>query len=358
MKQTIFRTIAAMMIALSAIAIHAQATITWIEKVHDFGAFNEECGKVTCQFKFVNTGSEPVVIIGARASCGCTQPRYSTAPVVPGDTGVVSVTYDPAARPGRFSKKITIDTNTEPKRSRLEIKGVVIGSESTVSMRYPVEMGPLRMANNTALLGSAKKQHAKTVFIDGYNRSTDTIRPMVSGAPEWLDVTAAPKAVGPGDRVTFNFFVRPDNSELYGLVVDSVRITPTAGAESYVMPVVATFEESFEKLTEKDLAKSPQAALSTDRVDLGIIAPGSVTSGKFTITNRGKTDLYIRRIYTVDSGISISFKSKKIKPGKSAEVTLTATPAPDMSVVNARISIITNDPLNPTQTLRAVGQVH
>lgn len=336
----------------AALCAPAQARIHWLETSHNFGAFDEDQGPVTCQMKYVNTGDEPLVIIAARASCGCTSPRFEKTALAPGDTAAISVTYDPSGRPGRFSKKITIDTNTEPQRSSLTISGVVIGSASTVAMRYPVDFGPLKMSRNAALLGTAKKMHARTVFIDGYNRSSDTIAPIVRNLPEWLDVTPGPRLVAPGERVAFNFLVRADNTPLYGLVNDTVTFVPDSRKpdETYAMPVVVTLEEDFARLTARDFAKAPVAKLAGDRLEIGEVQAGQPYETAIELTNDGKSHLLIRRIYTADHAVRIGKCPGKIKPGKTARIPVTLIPT-SQAPVAARIVVITNDPVKPTQTV-------
>lgn len=330
----------------------AQARIHWLETAHNFGAFDEDQGPVTCQMKYVNTGDEPLVIIAARASCGCTSPRFETTALAPGDTSSITVTYDPAGRPGRFSKKITIDSNTEPQRSSLTISGVVVGSASTVAMRYPVDFGPLKMSKNAVLLGTARKMHARTVFIDGYNRSSDTIAPIVRNLPEWLDVTTGPRLVAPGERVSFNFLVRADNTPLYGLVNDTVTFVPDSGRPdmAYPMPVVVTLEEDFSRLTATDFAKAPVANIADSRLELGAIPAEESSVAYIELANSGKSPLLVRRVYTADPSVRIGKWPAKIKSGKTSRIPVTVIPSSDDPLA-ARIVVITNDPVKPTQTV-------
>ena len=46
-------------------------------------------------------------------------------------------------------------------------------------------------------------------------------------------------------------------------------------------------------------------------------------SGTFTIANHGKSDLMLRRIYTIDPGVTVYAPSDKVKKGKTTEVTIT-----------------------------------
>lgn len=50
-----------------------EAEIKFEKTSHDFGTFPES-EKVTCTFKFTNTGDNLLVIHQAIASCGCTVP--------------------------------------------------------------------------------------------------------------------------------------------------------------------------------------------------------------------------------------------------------------------------------------------
>ena len=75
-------------------------------------------------FKFTNTGTEPVMIMNARGSCGCTVPSYSKAPVAPGESSEIKVRYD-THRIGQFRKRVTLTTNVPGDPIVLTIKGKV-----------------------------------------------------------------------------------------------------------------------------------------------------------------------------------------------------------------------------------------
>lgn len=100
------------------------AKISFAETVYDFGRISLKKGKATHEFTFTNAGDKNLVITNARADCGCTRPEYSDAPVAPGKTGALKVTFVPAGK-GHFSKKVTVTTNGNPRKTRLIIKGEV-----------------------------------------------------------------------------------------------------------------------------------------------------------------------------------------------------------------------------------------
>lgn len=122
---SIFALVLISVLTFNIVAAEKGAVMTFAEKTYDFGSIKEADGPVTHVFEFTNTGSEPLVIINVNASCGCTRPEYPKEPVMPGKKGKIKVTFNPAGRPGEFSKEVKIRTNGS-KRPVLRITGTVI----------------------------------------------------------------------------------------------------------------------------------------------------------------------------------------------------------------------------------------
>ncbi len=95
--------------------------------VNDFGSIDQGIPK-TAEFTLTNNGNEPLLISYAKASCGCTNLKYSNEPILPKKSTTISATYN-AAAPGPFIKTITIQTNADENKVILQIKGTVIKKE-------------------------------------------------------------------------------------------------------------------------------------------------------------------------------------------------------------------------------------
>jgi hypothetical protein len=98
--------------------------ITVDKETHDYGVIQFDSNG-ECEFTITNSGTEPLLITGARGSCGCTVPTYPQEPIAPGKSAVIKVTYD-TKRPGSFQKSVTISSNAanEPTKT-VYIKGNV-----------------------------------------------------------------------------------------------------------------------------------------------------------------------------------------------------------------------------------------
>lgn len=75
-------------------------------------------------FEFINTGKSPLIITRVQASCGCTVPKKPNDPIMPGEKGMIEVSYD-TKRLGGFSKAITIFSNAKNERKMIKIRGYV-----------------------------------------------------------------------------------------------------------------------------------------------------------------------------------------------------------------------------------------
>lgn len=75
-------------------------------------------------FEFTNIGDAPLLIKDIKSSCGCAVPQKPEKPIMPGEKGQISVSYD-TRRLGAFSKAITIFSNAKRERMSIKIKGYV-----------------------------------------------------------------------------------------------------------------------------------------------------------------------------------------------------------------------------------------
>ncbi|MEN8138956.1 MAG: DUF1573 domain-containing protein [Bacteroidota bacterium] len=104
-------------------------TMTFEKEKHDFGDINEG-DIVETVFKFKNDGDTPLIITNARASCGCTIPKYTDKPIQPGEEGEISVKFNSNRKPGKQNKRVTLTTNTEKRMEFVHIMANVAKKET------------------------------------------------------------------------------------------------------------------------------------------------------------------------------------------------------------------------------------
>lgn len=343
-----------------SIGLSAQRSIRWVNSDYDFGAFKEDSGHMTCKFKGVNVCDEPISIVSARATCGCTTPEYSHKSFAPGDTITITVSYDPEGRPGRFMKKVYLKNSNDDDQDELKIRGVVIGSEETLKSRYPIDCGKLRMQQDVVAIGELSRGKAKAVFVNVYNQTTDSVVPQLTNVPSYIKTSITPAKVAPGEQASLAFHFDAFYCEKWGIVNDSVvLVTDVEDGKEVIIDVTANVVPSFAKMTPGERMNAPIVAFEPERVDMGVVnRQGQPITREFKVKNQGKDELKIYRVYSLDDGVSVKLEKSKIKGGKTAKVVVTITPSQlKGELLNATIKFVVNDPSNPQPIMRVVGEL-
>ncbi len=87
---------------------------------HDFGLIKQSAGVVKEEFRFYNDSKKQIEILGAPTSCGCTTAVLSKRKLDPGETGSLTVIFDPNYHPepsGRFVRSVTLQTMPKQKEA-------------------------------------------------------------------------------------------------------------------------------------------------------------------------------------------------------------------------------------------------
>ncbi|MBT5365157.1 MAG: DUF1573 domain-containing protein [Phycisphaerae bacterium] len=87
----------------------ADISLEWDER--EFGLI-WDFETVTTTFPFTNTGSKTLVLSRLQAGCGCTTPRADKTILQPGESGTITVTFDPKGKANKQDKKVTIFSNS------------------------------------------------------------------------------------------------------------------------------------------------------------------------------------------------------------------------------------------------------
>ena len=162
-----------------------------------------------------------------QSTCGCTVAKYPTDPILPGKSSNIEVTYSPTGRPGPFEKAVWVYTNTKPNRTRLVIKGSVIGSSESVKRYYPIAAGDLQFTALTLPLGETKKGLMPSTSTTAYNTGNDTIVLSFDNNTSHITYDAIPDTIPPGQISTTTFFFDSNRTPVWGINDDYITIIAT-----------------------------------------------------------------------------------------------------------------------------------
>lgn len=325
---------------------------------YNFGTFKEELGVQSVDFKFKNEGSVPLILNNVQASCGCTTPEWTREPIAPGAKGLIKVSYDARNRPGVFNKTIRVSSNAENPDVVLTILGEVTPRARTIEEDYPNEIGPLRAKTNHIAFVQIKENQIKKDSTEVINNTDQPIQLSFKTPPPHLTAVIKPAKLAPKQKgyivVTFD----ANKIKAYGFVMHRIYLN-VDGQDDYKnsIAVSSTLEEDFSGLSAADLANAPVVSYDVESFDFGDIKPGSKVEHTFTLKNTGKRDLVIRDVKSSCGCTAVSPSKNVVSSGESVPLKVTFDTTGKNGRQSKTITVITNDPKNPTTILRIESNI-
>lgn len=337
------------------------ATIEFATKAHDFGVVTEEDRTATYNFTFKNTGSGPLVINKAVASCGCTTPDYPKEPIAVGASASIRVTYNTVGRPGAFHKTITVYSNDmENPNIVLTISGTVASKTESTERTYPKEMQGLRLERTQVNFFNAKIGNTETETINVINTSNSSIRISFNKVPKHIIVTASSYVLRSHETGKLTIRYQSAKAHDFGKREDAFYVV--INGKNKINPgnriyIIAFITENFSHHNGEELGNAPKADFSISRINYGNMVRGTQKTAYLQLSNKGKSPLYIRKIIPEYDGIMVTPDRKEILAGKTANVKIDFNAGTFEGYVVKRISFITNDPQNSFFKVYATAQV-
>ncbi len=333
----------------------------------DFETITEEGGEVSHTFNFKNISSEPIVIINATTTCGCTVPQYSKKPIASGAESTIKITYDPMYRPGKFSREVKIYTSAASEPEVIKIIGDVTPRKKSVQEQYIYLLeGGVRISSLYAYLQNISPSSTRSSAFEVINTSNEsrtiTIKPEFP--TPYLSYSNPAKALEPGESgvITVTYGVR-EGETFYGELVDNLKIYIDGQESKMTIQTRAYAVDDFNNTSKKGVARAEFSEKMITFEPFNISKSSMAKS--FTIENIGTSPLLIRAI---DAPQGVNFTTLDGKnpigvetpAGKSMVLNVSLEPATqgaNMLGDFAKSAIfILNDPEQPVVRLRVVGR--
>ena len=349
------------LLAVACSVFAQQPVITFTKTEHDFGKINEADGRVSTVFEFKNEGMEPLVLSNVRASCGCTTPTWTKTPIEPGQTGNITVTYNPNGRPGRFQKTITITSNATEPTKKVFIKGEVIPKQAKPVNKYPVKMGELSLATQNINFGNVLHGKQATLTVEYANLTdNDVTVDVVRNEDDPLLIRVSLQTLKKGETGQIEVYLSTDGAKQYGpaqykayVIVNGKRQL----TDEFKLNISANVDEDFSSLTAEQRQSAPILEVEKS-IDLGTIVPGKKTKHNITFSNAGVSPLLVRAIVNnAKDFFSVTPNKQSLKSGKKGALVIEIDGKINGVPLKAgnyhrNITLVTNDPNEPKKTIQ------
>ncbi len=333
--------------------------LTFDSNTFNFGEIPEDGGVVTTTFTACNNSENPIVIISASSSCGCTVPKYSRQPIMAGQSSSIEVSFDPMDRPGKFNKTIQLITAPENQRYTLTITGNVTPRQKSIEELYPFDMGDgLRFAANYYPLSYVEQQSSSHTQVGYINTSSRAVQlSLEAKSRSGLIEISEPKNIPAGQRSSFtagyNLALSPGH---YGPLSDRFSVKVNGKESKYNLIFNG---HAIDHFTEDKRSSPPICNVNVRTVRLGEIQKGKVSSrAGFIIENSGISDLIIRDVDLAE-GLHCSIQSGvSIAPGEQMTVEMWINSrGMDYGHISKYLILTVNDPDAPLVRIRATVEI-
>lgn len=337
-----------------------RSVLKFTEEVWNFGRIEELDGPVSHTFTFTNTSKKPVVIEDVSVSCGCTTPEYSQAPILPGRTGTIRITYDPANRPGPFNKEIYIICANRTSRNMISVRGEVIPRPRTLEDDYPVSLlAGLRIDGMSINFNYVGQGTARSMVIRYVNTSDRNVTLSAAASPvcQWLKISG-PVTVRPGARGELTLTCDLTSEKLWGMVATKVYLTINGRRFTTPVSVTAIGTDDFSSLSAQEKEKGPRAQLDSQYYNFADVRQGTRVSRRFTLSNTGETPLIVRAV-TLKPGMSCTLQpGTEIAPHTqvSFDIRLDLSEYEKGRLFRS-VSLVLNDPNRPLREIRLTANL-
>lgn len=343
--------------ALCSLNGFSQKNLVFEPSTWDFGTIAEVDGRVSHTFTGVNRGDKPLVILDVVTSCGCTAPQFSRQPILPGGKTQITVTYDPANRPGVFSKELHVYSSERKRIATLTVAGNVTPRPKSLEELYPVDAGEgLRLTTTLNAFAYLQAGISKQGAIGYVNDSRRTIRlelrPTVSSGLLRLDY---PRQIAPGERGSINVsYLNPADNPRYGTIRDALEIYVNGRTNATSLVTHGIGVDALPEIGEK---ARPQCEYSENILKFGTVKHAeSLRRLPLTISNTGTGELIVRAVEGEGHVATTLAPGLRLAPGESFRAEVMLDPGTqDYGLMSEHFVVVTNDPVRPMRRIRVTA---
>lgn len=342
---------------LCALKAFPQKNLVFEPSTWDFGTIAEADGRVSHTFTGINRGDKPLVILDVVTSCGCTAPKFSRQPILPGGKTEITVTYDPTNRPGIFTKDLSVYSSERKRIATLTVLGNVTPRPKSLEELYPVDAGGgLRLTTTLNAFAYLQAGTAKQAAIGCVNDSRRTIRlelrPTVTSGLLRLEY---PRQIAPGERASINVsYLNPADNPRYGTVRDALDVYIDGRTNGTVLVTHGIGVDALPEIGEK---ARPQCEYSENILKFGSVKHAeSLRRLPLTISNTGTGELIVRAVEGEGHVATTLSPGLRLAPGESFRAEVMLDPgAQDYGVMSEHLVVVTNDPVRPMRRIRVTA---
>jgi len=342
--------------AVLTMAVLAQ-NLQFSNKEHRFPTLRETDKETGCTFAFVNKSSKKVVFTGVVCPQKNVRITWDKDTIGKNGNGVISVIINPKNSVGDFDCPIKISTLEKGKVQEytLTLKGSVLENKEKI---YGMKEGNLRYKNNQK---TNLKLTPTTVLVDTfffYNEWADTMTFAANSLPQTIAALYITSKLAPFEEGILVFSYKAALKHDWGFVYDKFTVnTNDPDRPDKTLYLMGDIYDDFASWSPAQMENAPKVKMSEEEYNFGTVNEGDNVEHTFTITNTGKSTLYIRKVKGSCSCTVVQPEKTELAPNESTSMKAVFRTHGKTGGQSRPADLITNDPERPKITLTIMGTV-
>lgn len=344
-------------------ATQVESTVEFAKIVHDFGDVLLSDGPLSCTFSVKNISDSPIVIYNVVSSCGCTDVKWTRAPIAAGSTGEISATYSNDEGPYPFDKTLTVYVSNVKKPIILRLRGFSHKQAQPLSELFPLHFGYLAFKSADIKCGNMDMGSQRSDKIVVANIGKAPLKIEFRDITPGLQLTAEPSTLPAGTTGTITYTITSEAGKwgknyYYFTPVASGKsgsATDKDGRKISSIGIWSFTKENFTGLTAQEREEGAKPVFKESTYDFGTVSAGSKVQATYFLSNKGKKVFVIHKADSEWPGVSAS-DFPELGPGKSGSLSVTldtsGMPKGEAMVV---VTLVTNSPTRPIVNLYLSG---
>ena len=192
----------------------------------NIGTLTEDDAPKTYRFMCTNVSGETLNLTRIKTTCGCVVADIQSGDILPGETKVIGLTYNPNNHPGTIDANafVYLSLSDEKPVARLTLRGNVLPGADEWA-RYPYIMGKLRLKQNRMEFREVMSGKRASERILCGNSGEQSLRLTVLNLPCFVTFRTEPEVISPG-------------SEADIIITIDASLIPVEKGDSFIFPVI------------------------------------------------------------------------------------------------------------------------
>jgi len=223
-------------------------------------------------------------------------------------------------------------------------------------------MKNIRLGTNHLAFQNITNKDIKNDTIKIISISEEPVKVTFERVPAHMTIKTIPETLKPKQKGLIVVNYDATKKKDWGFVIDRI---PVVFNDKYDpkdrtsrVTISANIQEDFSSLSPEELAKSSKIEFDSKTFDFGTIKQGESVTHQYKFKNVGKSDLVIRKTKASCGCTIVNPDDKIVSPGGESKFDVTFNSRGKKGKQNKTITVITNDPENPSIVLKITGLVN